>query len=244
MAPAIRDEVGDRDQLQPVLRRHLPQLRQAGHRAVRIHDLADDPRRTHAGEAREVDRCFRVARALQHPTGLRAQGERVTRFPEVLRDRVGVEHLADGCRSVVGRDPRASVREIDRNAERGLVRRGQLGNHRRDRQLVEALGDYRHADQAAPVCRHEVDDLRRDALRGDDEVAFVLAVCVVDDDDDVPLADVGDCLFDRSEHVGSNGAASPAWRPVASRFASRPEPAVSPASSSPCSSAPAASATG
>ena len=41
----------------------------------------------------------------------------------------------------------------------------------------------READEAAPVRGHEVDGLGRDLLGGDAEVALVLAVLVVDEDD-------------------------------------------------------------
>ena len=55
------------------------------------------------------------------------------------------------------------------------------------------LGD-RHADQAAAVLGEEVDLLGSDELGGEDEVALVLAVLVVDQDDDLAGADRGDDL--------------------------------------------------
>ena len=50
----------------------------------------------------------------------------------------------------------------------------------------------RDADEAAPVRGHEVDGLGRDELRRHREVALVLAVLVVDEDDHLAGADVGD----------------------------------------------------
>ena len=51
---------------------------------------------------------------------------------------------------------------------------------------AEAVGDrprHRHAQPAAGLADHEVDRLGRDVLGGDDEVALVLAVFVVHEDD-------------------------------------------------------------
>ena len=66
-------------------------------------------------------------------------------------------------------------------------------------ELVAALRRQAEADQPAPVRRHERDRLRRDELRRDRQVALVLAVGVVDDDDEAPRADVLDRLLDRRE---------------------------------------------
>src|SRR5690348_3666957 len=46
---------------------------------------------------------------------------------------------------------------------------------------------------------HEVDGLRRHLLRGNDEVAFVLPVLVVDQDDEFPLLYVANGAFDAIE---------------------------------------------
>ena len=70
------------------------------------------------------------------------------------------------------------------------------------------LGD-RHADQAAAVLGEEVDFLGRDELRGEDEVALVLAVLVVDQDDDVAGADRRDDFGD-----GTDGGGFAAHQPI------------------------------
>ncbi len=57
------------------------------------------------------------------------------------------------------------------------------------------------ADQAAAVGGHEVDRLGRGHLGGDHEVALVLAVLVVDEDEHAAVAGVVDDLFDRRNRV-------------------------------------------
>ena len=64
--------------------------------------------------------------------------------------------------------------------------------------MIEALLGHGEADQAASVLGHEVDGFGRDLLGGEGEVAFVLAVFVVDDHDHAAGAD----LFDRVGDVG------------------------------------------
>ena len=66
--------------------------------------------------------------------------------------------------------------------------------------------------EPAPVRRHEVDRVRRAHLRRDDEVALVLAVLVVDEDEHPPVARVLDDLLDRGDRVDD----SPTWEGWAS----------------------------
>jgi hypothetical protein len=63
---------------------------------------------------------------------------------------------------------------------------GVLAHHERELELVAALAGDRRADQARGVLQEEGDLVRRDVLGRHDEVALVLAVLVVDDDDDLP----------------------------------------------------------
>ena len=76
---------------------------------------------------------------------------------------------------------------------------GVLLHHHRDVQLVQALPGQGQADQPPPVAGHEVDRLRRHLLGRDGQVALVLPLLVVDDDDEPPLREVRDRLFDRCQ---------------------------------------------
>ena len=74
-----------------------------------------------------------------------------------------------------------------------------LRRHQVEPELVAALGRERQADQPAPVGRHEVDRLGRRELGRQREVALVLAVLGVADDDHAAGADVLDRLLDAAE---------------------------------------------
>ena len=60
----------------------------------------------------------------------------------------------------------------------------------------------RDADETAPVCRHEVDRFGGDELGGHAEVAFVFTVFVVDENDHLARADVGDRVVDALGELG------------------------------------------
>ena len=90
---------------------------------------------------------------------------------------------------------RASIETVKAVCERRLVVLGHLP----EPELVAALLRQAEADQAARVHGHEVDRLGRRELGRDRQVALVLAVGRVDDDDELALADVLDRLFDRGE---------------------------------------------
>ena len=74
----------------------------------------------------------------------------------------------------------------------GLV----LGRHELESELLDAVRRHRQADQAAAVPRHEIDDHGLAFLRGNDEIAFVLAVLVVDEDEHAAVTGVFDHLLD------------------------------------------------
>src|SRR3546814_20063150 len=55
------------------------------------------------------------------------------------------------------------------------------------------------SDQPAPVRRHEVDRVGGHHLRGDDEIALVLAILVVDEDEHAAVLRLVDDLFGAGE---------------------------------------------
>src|SRR5262249_55217710 len=63
----------------------------------------------------------------------------------------------------------------------------------------------RQAHHAAGVPHHEVDRLRGDGLGGDDQVALVLPVFVVHEDDHAAGPQLGERLLDRAEAVARLG---------------------------------------
>src|SRR6185312_5832022 len=115
----------------------------------------------------------------------------------VARLRVRMDGDLNRSRAVVCGDAgRDSFPRLDRDRERGAERRLVPLGHLVEVERVAALAGETEADEAARVRRHEVDRVGRGELRGDDEIALVLAVRVVDDDDEAAGAYVFDRLVD------------------------------------------------
>ena len=216
---AIGNEVADRADLHAVQLRKGYEIIEARHRAVVLHDLADNARRIEAREARNVDRSLGVARA--HEDAAIACGQRKDMAGRA--DRIGTVAGIDGDRN----GPRAIVRanpggdaflRLDGDGEGGLERRFVACRHGAQAEFLHPLACEREADQPATVLRHERDLLRRRHLRGNDEVALIFAVFVVDEDEHAPVARLLDDFLDRGQrgvavstrrhgrlHVGLNG---------------------------------------
>jgi hypothetical protein len=119
----------------------------------------------------------------------------------VDRDRDGPRPIAGGN---AGGDP---VPRLDRHGEGGLVAGAVVMAHHGEAKLVGTLAGDGKADQAAAVHRHEIDRVRGRHLRGDDEVALILPVLVVDQDEHPAVAGLLDNLLDAGERPGHQAAA-------------------------------------
>ena len=73
--------------------------------------------------------------------------------------------------------------------------------HRLQAELVDPLLAQRQADQAAAVPGHEVDRVGRRHLRRNDQVALILPVVVVDQDEHPPVARLVDDRLGADQHL-------------------------------------------
>ena len=172
-----------RDHRQAVLVGELAQLGRALHRAVVVDHLDEHAGRGQAGQGGQVDGRLGVPATYEHSPVAVAQREDVAGSGEVagLGRRVG-EHPG-GVRPVGGADAGAdAVLGVDRDR----VGRAQLvlvvRRHQRDLEPLEHVAGHRHADHPAGVADGEGHQLRGRPGGGEDDVALVLAVLVVDDD--------------------------------------------------------------
>ena len=97
-----------------------------------------------------------------------------------------------------GSDTEALV-GIDADRERSPIFVGVDFTLGSELELVGTLIRQRKADPAPRLPDHEIDHLGRDELRRANEVALVLAILIVSDDDELAGFDVADCLFDCSK---------------------------------------------
>ena len=95
-----------------------------------------------------------------------------------------------------GGDP---ISGVDRNGKCGRQRPSGPDHHHRNVQLVESPPEHRHADQAAALARHEIHLGRPAELSRNGEIAFVLAILVVDDEHEAAGLELGDRVRDGGE---------------------------------------------
>jgi hypothetical protein len=202
LAVSELDDLGHGAHFQIVLFAEGDEVRQARHGAVGLHDLADDAGGLQAGQPRQVHGPLGLPGPHKDAALAGPDGEDVPRPREVLRLRALGDGHEDGPRPVGGADARRDAGTgIDRHgkgrAERGRVLRGL----RRKLQALHVLMGQRQADEAAPVGRHEVDDLGGDFLGGADEVSLVLALLVVHQDDHAPRNEFREDFRYRTEWI-------------------------------------------
>ena len=153
------------------------------HGAVLVQHLAQDPRRVETGKPHHVDRGLGVAVPFQHAAIPCLQREEVPRPFEVLRRRILLhEQTGAFCPVMGGYAGRHAVYGIHGYRE-GRVRCRRFPiDHDGDVQLCKPLFRGGQTDQPPSVHRHEVDDFGCNLLGGYHEIAFVLTVFVIDDD--------------------------------------------------------------
>ena len=199
---AVADQVLDGADLEAVPLGEGDEVRHARHGAVVVHDLADDAGRIEAGQPREIDAGLRVPGADQHAALARDQREHVAGRDDVVEVLGRVDGRGDGAGAIVRGDAGGdALARLDRDREGGAVARLVLARHVLEAKLVGALARQRQADQAAAVLGHEVDGIGRRHLRGDDEVALVLAVLGIDQDDHAAVAQILEDLVDGREEA-------------------------------------------
>ncbi len=141
-----------------------------------------------------------MAGTRQHATGLGHQREDVPWADDVLGLGIACGGGLHGTGAVGGRDAGGDAfGRLDRHGELGTEARTVARRHQRQLERFAALAGHRHADQATGMLGHEVDVLGLAALGCHDDVAFVLAVFVIHEDDHLALADVFHQLFDTVE---------------------------------------------
>ena len=201
-AAAIGDQVGDGADLQPVQLGEGDQVGHPRHRPVVLDDLADHPGRDQAGHAADVDGRLGVAGADQDSAVARDQREDVARRDDVVGGARRIGRHLDRMGAIGGRNAGSDAfLGLDRNGEGRAHALAVLGGHRRQAQLLGALGRQGQADQAPRIADHEVDLVRRGELGRNDDVALVLAVLGIHQDVGAAVAGVLDNVLDRADRA-------------------------------------------
>ncbi|OIQ64446.1 hypothetical protein GALL_540040 [mine drainage metagenome] len=205
-AAAVFDQVGDGTDFQPVLAGEAFQIGQAGHGAVGVHHFADHSRGFQPGERGEVAARFGMAGAHQHTAFGGHERKDVARLNDVAGLGVARHCRLHRARAIGGGNAGChAFGSFDGRSERGAVRRAVVLHHMPQAELGAALSGEGQADQPACMGGHEVDRLRGDMLGGEHQVALVLAVFLIDQDDHAPGLELGDDVGNWGQGHGAAG---------------------------------------
>ncbi len=200
---AILDDLLNRAHLEIVFLADGFELREAGHLAVFVDDLDEDSAGVQAGEAGQIDGAFGLTCADQDAAIASAEGIDVAGADEIVGGGFGIDEELDGLDAVgggnAGADAVARVAidaDCERSAPHAVVARG-LG---RKFEAITVGGGEGDAEIAGADTGHEADDLRRDFLGSADEIAFVLAIFIIDEHDHFAGTKVGEDFGDWGEH--------------------------------------------
>ena len=119
---------------------------------------------------------------------------------EVVGPGLGIDQRPNGGRAVTGRDPgRRPMAKVHRDGKGRSLGLGICHHHQGQVQLVGPLALEGHTEYSRGVLKEEGHTFGRDVLGGHDEVAFVLAILVIDHDDHPATAQLCQRLFDSSQ---------------------------------------------
>src|SRR5574344_773433 len=193
----VCDEIADGNELDSEFFRDLLKLRKARHGAVRIHDFNERGRGAESGELRKVHRGFGVTGAAEHAFFLGVQRGNVTGTAERAGNGLRIRKRENRRGAVrCGNARGAALDLVHHDGERRAEGGGIVFRLAREAELAAAGFRERRAEDSAAFLEHKVHLIRRNLLRRDDEVAFVLAVLVIHDDKEFTFAEIIDGVFD------------------------------------------------
>ena len=182
--PAVFDQVRDAAHLDVALFGEHCQFWHAGHFAVGLGDLANDPSGRQTGQTAQIDDAFRLPGAHQRATIHRPQREDMARPRQVRRLRIRVHRGENGRRAILGRDAsRDPFGRLDADRKSRAKTRSVRRHHHRQRQTITDLVVERQADQPTSLTRHLGDQFRRSELSCETKVPFVFTIGVIHQDD-------------------------------------------------------------
>jgi hypothetical protein len=124
----------------------------------------------------------------------------MTGLHDIFGSRIPRHRSLDGQRTVLGRDARRDpFSGFDGNREGRTVRALVVARHLRQTQLPAARLGQRQTDEAAAKPGHEVDRLGSHMLGGKDQIALVLAIFLVHQDNHASGPHFNNDLFNRRD---------------------------------------------
>ncbi|RNC80459.1 MAG: hypothetical protein ED559_01205 [Phycisphaera sp.] len=196
------DDLFDRAHLHAVFLDEFGEIWQPRHRAVGVTDLDPDRCRRETRELAEIDRSLGLTDPDEHPAVACPQRVDVSGSHEVGGDRARIERHLDGLGALCGADTgrKAVLRvAVDRDHQGRTPNRSVCLGLWVQVQPVAVCFGQRDEQVARRLAHHEVDRLGGDELGGHHDVALVLAVLVVRENDHLALSEIREDLVNRAE---------------------------------------------
>ena len=157
------------------------------HAAVLTHDLADHRRWRETSQTHEIHRALCLTIPAKDPAIGRAEGKDMAGGHNIGARRVGGNGGLDGAGPVMGRNARGDpLARLNGDREGRLPSRSVIRHHRDQAQPVYDLPRQGEADQASSVTGDEINRFAIGELPGDDQIAFIFPVLVIDEDNHSP----------------------------------------------------------
>ena len=192
---AVADQIGDGADFQAMRATEFNEVRQSCHRAVIVHDLADDRCRLEARKRRHIATRLGVAGSYQYAPLLGPQRKHMAGLNQVGGTCLARNGRLNGARPVGRRNAGAHPFGcLDRDGELGAVAGAVAGHHQGEIELSAPVFGKREADEPTAKTRHEVDRFGRDELGRQHQIAFILAIFLIDQNHHSAGTDVGNDL--------------------------------------------------
>ena len=200
IAHPIGNKIADRSHFQAMQPRKTEEVVHPRHCAVIFHNLADHARRIKPRQPRHIDCRFGMSRADKNATVARDQWKDVAGRDNIISALAGINRHRNCPRTIRRRNARRhAFARFDRRGERSLMPCSVRAAHQLETELVNARLRHGQTDQPAPVRRHEIDRVGRRHLRRDDQIAFILAILVIDQNIHPTIARFLDNFLDRHQ---------------------------------------------
>ena len=200
----VLDEIGDRADFESMLTGESDQIVEMGDLALAVEYLDDDAGGLETGKLGQINARLGVAGTDEHAAGLAFERADVTGAAKVGGLGVGVETAANRPTAIRGADAAGHAQlgpRVDRDREGGAVCRGVLAHLRIKMEPLARFGRQTQAELARRLTDHEVDHFRRDKFSRADEIALVLAVLIIDQDDEPTRFELFKGLGNRTERA-------------------------------------------
>ena len=165
------------------------------HRTIFAHDLTAKSALFQPGKSHKIYRRLRMAGTFQHTAFARLQREHMARSAEILRFCLIFHRFHRRKRSLKRGNSGRCIDMIDGHGKCGRVIIRIYFHHLFQSQFFTIFCTHRHTNQPLGKARHRIDIFRRRMLCRTDQISFVFAVRIVNDQNQFALFQIFECLI-------------------------------------------------